>query len=75
MLWILICFGAAWNSVLYGRMNAFCPANAQDTFVTYVNALVTFQLVSDPSISFLWMCFMDLYDLFCKHHIFSLTYT
>lgn len=75
MLWMLICLGASWDPVLYGRMNAFCPTDAPYTFVAYMNALVTFQIVSDPSIPFLRMCFVDLDDFFCKQAIFYLPLT
>lgn len=46
-----------------------------DTFVIDMNALVTIQVVSDPSIPLLWMCLVDLNDLFCKQAIFSLSFT
>ena len=75
MLWILICFGTSRDCVFYGRMNAFCLANAQDAFVIDMNALVTIQVISNPSIPLLWMCLVDLNDLFCKQAIFSLSFT
>lgn len=75
MLWILICFGASWEPVLYNRSNAFSPTNAQNTFVVNMNTLVMFQIVSDPSIPFLRMCFVDLDDFFCKQIIFYLPFT